>query len=158
MYTVKQVAEIMDISPYTLRFYDNEGLIPTLGRDNNRRAFTAHDMEWIYLIKCLRSTGLSLAEIREYVDKWREGDDTVEERHAIILRQKQKVEKELEFIKRQLEDLEKKLAHYEALKKGKRKAGTYTQRVQELIASHNRKDSAERKPAKKRSARNGKYI
>lgn len=135
MYSIKEVAEIMDISAYTLRFYDNEGLIPTLARTNNRRSFTAHDMEWVYLIKCLRSTGLSLAEIRDYVDKWREGDSTIDERHAIILRQKEKVEKELEFIKQQLKDLEKKAAHYEALKRGK-KISTYKQRVAELIARH----------------------
>ncbi len=153
MYSIKEVSEIMDISAYTLRYYDNEGLLPNLGRTNNRRTFTPHDMEWIYLIKCLRSTGLSLDEIRNYITKWREGDSTIDERHAIIFRQKEKVERELEFIKQQLEDLENKLKYYKSVKRGKPSSGTYSRRVQELIDSHNKKSKHANMAAKDRQVK-----
>jgi len=114
LYTIKQVAEIMDISAHTLRFYDNEGLFPYVSRnDNNIRVFSEHDLEWVRIVQCLRDTDMPLADIRHYIDLCKQGRDTVEERYHIILEQKQRAEQELVSMHKRLEILDKKTMYYQ---------------------------------------------
>ena len=64
MFTVKEAAEIMGISPHSLRFYDKEGLFPSLARtESGRRMFSYEELEWVYTIQCWRATGMPLAEV-----------------------------------------------------------------------------------------------
>ena len=77
-YTVKQLADKMEISEHTLRYYTDMGLLPC-GRDkNNRRVFDQESVNWVEGIKCLRSCGMSIEAIKEYSDlcmeKETEGD------------------------------------------------------------------------------------
>jgi len=119
MFTVKQVSKIMNISPYTLRFYDKEGLFPDLAkRSNGRRYFSLDDLQWVYIIQCFRETGMPLAEIREYVKSAKEGDSTIQARSQFIERQKARVMETLETVKRQLEVLDMKTEYYKALMRG----------------------------------------
>ena len=120
MYTIKEVAKMMNISPHTLRFYDNEGLFPYVTRGkNNIRLFSDHDLEWVNTIQCLRSTGLSLANIKKYIALYEDGDSTLNERYNIILEQKKKAEKEIANMKKRLATLEKKTHYYESLLQNK---------------------------------------
>lgn len=118
MFTVKEAAEIMDISPHTLRFYDNEGLLPTLSRQNKRRMFSYEDLEWVHNIQCWRATGMPLSEIRHYIELAREGDETIEERYQIILRQRDRALEEVKAAKQRAKMLEYKVNWYEELRRG----------------------------------------
>ena len=119
MFSVKQVSKIMNISPYTLRFYDKEGLFPDLTKSSNgRRYFSLNDLQWVYIIQCFRESGMPLAEIREYVKSAKEGDSTVQARYKFIERQKARVTETLETVKRQLEVLDMKTEYYKALMRG----------------------------------------
>lgn len=119
IFTVKQVSEIMGISPYTLRFYDKEGLFPDLKRGpGGRRHFSKDDLGWVYVIQCFRDTGLSIADIREYVEAAKKGESTVRERYEFIVRQKKKVMEALEVIRRQMKTLDRKAEYYSALMRG----------------------------------------
>ncbi|KRN99724.1 MerR family transcriptional regulator [Companilactobacillus kimchiensis] len=67
-YSIGQVAEKTGLSSYTLRYYDKEGLMPFVHRGNGgRREFTENDMDFVDLISCLKETGMSLKEIRDFV-------------------------------------------------------------------------------------------
>lgn len=69
MYTMKEVSEEYSLSQYTIRYYDKEGLLPFVKRDQTgRRVFSNEDMEQIGLICCLKETGMSIKDIKEYVD------------------------------------------------------------------------------------------
>lgn len=119
MFTVKEVSEIMGVSAHSLRFYDKEGLLPTLSRsDNGRRMFTYEDLEWVYNIQCWRATGMPLAEIRRYIELAREGRGTIEERYRIILEQRERAVQEVKAAKERVKMLEYKVNWYEALRKG----------------------------------------
>lgn len=116
MYTVKQVAEIMHISAHTIRFYDNEGLIPYVTRNENHvRLFSESDLDWLSMIQCLKLTGMSLAEIKRYVQLCKEGDKTTEERYKIILSQREKAKNELNNAKKRLDTLDKKVNYYKEI-------------------------------------------
>ena len=80
-YTTAKAAEKIGISAHTLRFYDKEGLLPNVGRDEHgNRRFTDNDLQWLSLLQCLKNTGMSLKDIKRFAECTSIGDDTIDER------------------------------------------------------------------------------
>ena len=80
-YTVREVAEMLGLSSYTIRYYDNAGLIPGLNRtDGNARQFSDYAVTWLHLVHCLRTTGLPVEQVRHYIRLCQKGDSTIRER------------------------------------------------------------------------------
>ena len=116
MYTIKEVAQKMDVSEHTLRFWAKSGFFSFVTRDkNNIRIFSEDDMNWVKIVKCLRSVGTDNKSIKKYIDLCLMGDSTIGERYEIILSTKLKAQKELENIKKQLKVLEYKENFYKNL-------------------------------------------
>jgi MerR family transcriptional regulator, aldehyde-responsive regulator len=115
-YTIKEVSNKVNLSAYTLRYYEKEGLLPYVRRNKHgNRLFGDEDLEWIGLICCLRDTGMPVAEIKRYVDLCMKGDETVLTRRQIIQNQKIFIEKQIEEMKVHLEKVNNKLKHYDSL-------------------------------------------
>lgn len=115
-FTVKQLSQKMNISAHTIRFYDDQGLFPDVKRDSHgNRLFTDDNLEWISLVLCLRNTGMSVADIRHYIDLCQEGEVTVHERYQIILKQKEKAEADLMEMQKRLGILNMKQKCYEEI-------------------------------------------
>jgi DNA-binding transcriptional MerR regulator len=113
-YTVKQVAEQYNVSTHTIRFYDDQGLLPGVTRDEHgTRLFTKENLDWMSLILCLRNTGMPIVDIKHYINLCLEGDNTVLERHGIIMKQKKKAEADLKETQHRLEVLNMKEKCYE---------------------------------------------
>ena len=115
-YTIKEVSDKVNLSAYTLRYYEKEGLLPYVRRNQHgNRLFGDEDIEWIGLICCLRDTGMPVAEIKRYVDLCMQGDETVQVRRQIILNQKTFIEKQIEEMQVHLKKINKKLEYYDHL-------------------------------------------
>lgn len=115
-YTVKQVSEMMELSTYTIRYYENSGLIPDVDRSGgNARMFSEHALSWLRLVHCLRMTGLPIEGVKHYIDLCREGDATIEERAEIICQQEKNLQKQLHTLKKQMEVLKFKKNYYAEL-------------------------------------------
>ncbi|UPO90140.1 MerR family transcriptional regulator [Niallia sp. Man26] len=113
MYTVKEVAKMLDITEHTVRFYTDKGLVPSLKRDkNNNRLFDQDSVNWLKGAKALKKAGMSVEAIKNYVDLCLKGDETVIKRYEIILEQKDVALKKLEEAKEIAALLEKKAARY----------------------------------------------
>lgn len=111
--TIKEVAERCGESEHTIRYYCKEGLFPFTTRDkNNVRHFTEQDMEGVNIVLCLRDTGMSLTEIRHYMDLCKEGISTLPERLKIIQNQKAKAYAELNNFQKKIDHLEEKEKFY----------------------------------------------
>lgn len=122
MYTIKEVAEKMDISEHTLRFWAKSGFFPFVKRNqNNIRQFSDNDLEWVKIVKCLRSVGTENKAIKRYIDLCIIGDSTIEERYKIILGTKEKALMQMDELKKQLAILEYKGNFYKNLIKNKLK-------------------------------------
>ena len=122
MYTIKEVAEKMDISEHTLRFWAKSGFFPFVKRNqNNIRQFSDNDLEWVKIVKCLRSVGTENKAIKRYIDLCIVGDSTIEERYKIILGTKEKALMQMDELKKQLAILEYKENFYKNLIKNKLK-------------------------------------
>ncbi|HAT53801.1 MAG TPA: MerR family transcriptional regulator, partial [Lactobacillus sp.] len=69
MYTVQEVAKKLGMTTYSIRYYDDHGLLPYVQRDeNNNRLFDDDAVEWVNLVRCFRSTGMPIAEVHHYID------------------------------------------------------------------------------------------
>ena len=64
---------------------------------------------------CLRATGMSIGDVRHYIELCEQGDSTLRERYEIMLRQKERAEEELREVQRKFEVLSHKLSLYENL-------------------------------------------
>ncbi len=116
MYTIKEVADMMDVSEHTLRFWAKNGFIPDIERDrNNIRLFSEHTLGWVKIVKCLRNVGVDLKSVKKYIDLCLVGDSTIQERYEIILETKKKALEQMEDLKKQLELLDYKENYYKTL-------------------------------------------
>ena len=116
MYTIKEVAEKIDISEHTLRFWAKSGFFPFLTRnDNNVRMFSENDLNWVRIVKCLRSVGTQTKDVKRYIDLCIIGDSTIKERYQIILDTKTKALEQMNELKKQLELLDYKENFYKNL-------------------------------------------
>ena len=79
-YTIQQVSKMTHIPATTLRYYDKEGLLPFVERSSGGiRMFQEKDYEWLKVISCLKKAGMSLKDIREYINLAMQGDDTIDD-------------------------------------------------------------------------------
>lgn len=114
--SVKEVADRLGVSPHTIRYYDKMGLLPEITRDaHGARVFTDEQLEWLGIVLCMRSTGLSVAGIRHYMELVDKGDSTIYERYQIIMEQKRRAEEERREIDKKLGILARKQALYEQM-------------------------------------------
>ena len=121
-YTVKEVAQIMKISAHTIRYYDNEGLIPFVSRtQSNTRMFSEYDLSWIRTVHCLRATNLSISDIKKYIDLCLKGNKTIQQRAKIIFDQEKKLKEHLKQLQEQMKVLQIKKKYYTDLLKNKSK-------------------------------------
>lgn len=113
-YTIKNVSEICNISPYTLRYYEKEGLLPSIQRDKNgSRLYTDKDLGWIQIISCMKATGMSIAYIKNYIDLCMNGNGSVRERRKIMVEQKDFISEKLKEYTDLLEIVNAKLDYYD---------------------------------------------
>ncbi|MGO4183446.1 MerR family transcriptional regulator [Paenibacillus sp. MCAF9] len=114
-YTMKEISKKMGITPYTLRFYEKEGVLPIADRDaNGVRMFNEHYIDCIETVQALRSTGLPLAEIKQYVELYKMGDSTLQQRKKLLVLQRSKVEDQITLLLKTMEKINYKLALIDA--------------------------------------------
>ncbi|WP_430489054.1 MerR family transcriptional regulator [Rossellomorea marisflavi] len=111
--TVKDVSRLLDLTEHTIRFYTDKGLVPSLKRDeHNKRLFDEESISWLTGIKYLKQSGMSVEDIKAYVDLCLEGHDTIEERYAIIENQRAIAQEQLKEAWERVDFMEEKARHY----------------------------------------------
>jgi DNA-binding transcriptional MerR regulator len=112
-FTIKQVSEKTGLPPHVLRYYENEGLLPSVERSRNGiRRYSEDDLEWLSLICCLKNTGMSIKQIKSFVELSLEGEETLKQRCDLLLEHKRLVEDQIREMHRHLEKVTCKIAHF----------------------------------------------
>jgi DNA-binding transcriptional MerR regulator len=84
-YTIAQAAKKMNLTIYTLRYYDREGLLTNVKRDKSgNRIFAKEDMEMLSIICCLKNTGMPIKKIKQFTDWQKEGNQTLHTRNSML--------------------------------------------------------------------------
>lgn len=122
-YSIQDISKKTGLTISTLRYYDKEGLFPNLERkESNYRVFTELELETLKIIACFKKAGLSISEIRKYMELIQKGDKTLKERLDIMAHQKEALEKQKKEIEESIACVEWKISYYEqALQDGTEK-------------------------------------
>lgn len=108
------MAQLLGIAASTLRYYDQEGLLPFVERSQGGiRMFTEKDYGPLKVIGCLKKSGLSIKEIKQFISLAQEGDSTLAQRLEIFRCRRAAVEKQLSELREMLSLLEYKCWYYE---------------------------------------------
>jgi len=112
-YSISEVAKELNLTVYTLRYYDKEGLMPFVERTpNGARLFKDSDIDALKIIECLKSTGMPIKEIKNFIDWCSEGDSTLQQRYDMFMERKASVEAQMEELKKTMELIEHKCSYY----------------------------------------------
>ncbi len=111
--TIKEVSEKYDVSPDTIRYYERIGLIPHVPRkENGIRDFDEQACGWVEFSKCMRSAGVQVEALIEYVELFlQEGTEAA--RKEILVEQRARLQEQYDQLKATMERLDYKIAHYE---------------------------------------------
>jgi len=100
-YSIGEVAHTTGIAISTLRYYDREGMFPNMERSNGGiRVFSDMEIETIKIIECLKTSGLSIKDIKQFLDWCQEGDSSLQKRRDMF-------DERLKAVKSQMEELQK---------------------------------------------------
>lgn len=111
---ISTVAKEMSLSPSTIRYYERIDLLPPITRNEaGVRTFSEEDLKWIDFIACMRTAGLSLDVLKQYIDLVREGDATLEERKEILIKERALLKKKKQEMEKVLDRLDYKIEDYE---------------------------------------------
>jgi DNA-binding transcriptional MerR regulator len=114
--SIKQFSEKTGVSEYTLRFYEKEGVLPFVNRnDSGNRVYDEQNLEWIEFITALRETGMPLSDIKRYVELFKLGNSTIPERKQMMLDHRVNVQQQLTQTLKHLEKINYKLALYDVM-------------------------------------------
>ena len=113
-YTVGEIAHISGIPAHTLRYYDREGLLPGIERsEGGIRRFKEEDFQTLFIIECLKSSGLSIKEIRRYMELAEAGDGTIAERKAIFEERREKLAAQIAALRQTMDLIDYKCWFYD---------------------------------------------
>lgn len=132
-YTIKQAAELTNLTPVTLRYYDKQGLLPFMERrESGYRMFSDGDIAMLRVIECLKKSGMSIKDIRQF-SKWvLMGDDSLQKRYEMFLERKKAVEAQMADLQKTLDFINHKCWYYEtAIEAGTEKIH-FTEQSEEL--------------------------
>jgi DNA-binding transcriptional MerR regulator len=110
---IQQVAEKTNLSIYTLRYYEQAGLVTPVERAaNGHRDYSQDDVKRIVFVTRLRAAGMPIANIRRYVELAQQGDATVLERLQLLEEHKACIEERIEELRQHLTLINNKIEHY----------------------------------------------
>lgn len=126
MYSMKETCEKVGLSYQTLKFYCNQGLIPNVKRDkNNYRIFDDNNIGWIKSLSCLKKCGMSIEEIKEYLNLCLIGESTIPKRKVLLDIKRKKLIEELNQIQDSIDYIDWKQGFYDDVLSGKTKYFSY---------------------------------
>ena len=119
--TIKEVAEKYDITPDTLRYYERIKMIPEVTRTaGGIRDYQESDLQWVELALCMRSAGLPIEAMIEYLQLYQKGDETIPARLELLNNQMEVLKEQRDKIEATMKKLSYKISRYEeAAKTGK---------------------------------------
>lgn len=120
MYSMQETCKEVGMTYQTLKYYCNQGLVPNVKRDeNNYRIFDDNDIAWIKSLTCLKKCGMTIKEIREYLNLCLIGESSIPERKIILGKKKEALIDEIKQIEESIKFIDWKQELYDNMLSGK---------------------------------------
>ncbi|MEO5283135.1 MerR family transcriptional regulator [Limosilactobacillus allomucosae] len=111
--SITEVSKLCQLPVSTLRYYDNQGLIPGLRRtDQGVREFDQRNIDAVRIIECLKNSGMSITDIRTFMTWCVEGDSTLPQRLEMFKKQREAVLQQIALLEQTLETIDQKCEYY----------------------------------------------
>ncbi len=121
MYTMMQACRETDMTYQALKYYCNEGLVPNVKRDrNNRRVFDEQDIKWIRDLVCLKKCGMSIEEMKIYLDLCLQGEKTIPQRKEMLARKQEALRTSIQELEECVAYIDWKQNFYDEVLSGER--------------------------------------
>ena len=135
MSTTKEVCEQVGISYETLKFYCKEGLVPNVKRDkNNYRVFDEKNVAWLKGLQCLRKCGMSIKDMKLYMNYCLEGPSTINQRKEMLNKLKESLLEKINELNECIDFIDNKQSFYDDVLDGQIKY------ISNLIDIENKQD------------------
>lgn len=112
-YRISAFAAQVGLSSYTLRYYEQEGLLLPHRDANGQRYYTDQDVKWLIFILHLKGTGMTMAQLRQYVRLRAQGDATINERLTLLHDVQTEAEAQIRALQSNLAVLNHKIDWYQ---------------------------------------------
>ena len=104
----------------TLKFYCNQGLVPNVKRDkNNRRVLDEHDVEWVKSLICLKKCGMSIDEMREYLQLCMQGKTSLPQRKVMLAEKRARLVEQIAELEASVDYIDWKQGFYDDVLAGR---------------------------------------
>ena len=112
--TIAEVSKKYELSADTLRYYERIGLVPPVPRNKSGiRDYDTESSQWVELMKCMRSAGVQIEALIEYVALFQQGDETIGARKALLVEQRDQLVERMAEMQRSLDRLNDKIERYD---------------------------------------------
>ncbi len=112
-YTISEVSKQIGLSIDTLRYYERIGLLVNIDRTSSgHRCYSVDDIGWLNLLVCLRTTGMSIADMQRFSQLVRASDTTKPERIILLREHRQNVLNKIALMQQKLMIVDGKIEHY----------------------------------------------
>lgn len=120
LFTMMQVCREVGMTYQTLKFYCNQGLVPNVKRDrNNRRVFDEHNIEWIKSLICLKKCGISIEEMRAYLELCLQGQTSIPERKVMLAEKRSRLLEQISELEASVDYIDWKQGFYDDVLAGR---------------------------------------
>ena len=115
---IGEISKLTGLSISTLRYYDKHGLFPNLSRSSSGvRTFSKSDLETLKMIDCLKTSGMKISEIKQFIEWCSLGDKTIENRLNMFYEQEKNINAQIDALNKSLKLIKFKQWYYETAKK-----------------------------------------
>ena len=112
--TIAEVSKKYELSADTLRYYERIGLVPPVPRNKSGiRDYDTESCQWVELMKCMRSAGVQIEALIEYVALFQQGDETIGARKALLVEQRDQLVERMAEMQRSLDRRNDKIERYD---------------------------------------------
>ena len=112
--TIAEVSKKYELSADTLRYYERIGLVPPVPRNKSGiRDYDTESCQWVELMKCMRSAGVQIEALIEYVALFQQGDETIGARKALLIEQRDQLVERMAEMQRSLDRLNDEIERYD---------------------------------------------
>lgn len=116
-YTIKEVAEMFNLNPSTLRYYEEMGILTNVARtEAKQRLYTQAHINRLKSICCFKRTGMSITKLQAFFACEDQEEEHMDDMLKLLIEQKEQVESQMEQLRLDLEHVKRKIHYYSDIK------------------------------------------